>query len=154
MKVFRVLFCLLFVTTAFISCDDSGKDVRTQGITSSGCKRHLTRSEVEESEYLTYEVKDGTLIISLFNYPVPCDMTKMGAQITNENNQIVLIPEELDGGLANCNCPTDFTFPIQDLVHGTVYQCIVKCKRSMRDYSFSFTFKEGEKGEIIPEENQ
>lgn len=149
MRILRLLFCLLLVAN-FISCSDN-EDVRTQSITSSGCKSHLNRSVTGRSEYLTYEVKSGVLIISLHNYLMHCDLTQMGAEISNENNKIVLTPKPLDGGAVNCVCPMDFTFPVAGLVSGDTYQCVVDVNYLF--YSFEFICKEGEKGTINLYEN-
>lgn len=138
----------MFVITNFFSCSESVNGIRPTGITSSGCKKDLpNRSGENPMEYLTYEVRNNTLKITLYNYSVPCDLTKMGAEIFTEDNQIVLTPKELDGGAANCYCFMDFTFPINDLIAGDTYHCVVKGKY-VPPYSFSFTLKDGVEGTI------
>lgn len=150
MNAIKLLLCLL-VTACFISCSDHVNDPRLDDITSSGCKSRANSSPLGEEESLHYEVKNGVLIITLYNYDVPCDLTQMGADLSIEKNKITLTPKELDGGHVNCYCPMDFTFPVAGLVSETTYQCVIKQK--ILSVSFEFTFKEGVKGSIDPTEN-
>lgn len=150
MKTVKFLL-LLLVTAHLISCSDHANDPRVKNITSSGCKSRSNSSTLEDPEGLSYEVKEGVLIITLYNYHAPCDLTKMGADISIEKDKIILTPKELDGGYVNCICPMDFTFPVTGLVTGAAYQCTINQKDL--PISFEFTFKEGAKGMINPYEN-
>lgn len=143
MKAIKLLFCLL-VTANFIACSDNDSDPRIKGITLSGCKDGSANSRAEVKTSMNYEVKEGILIISLYDYYVTCDVTQMGADLSIEDDRIVLTPKMLDGGLVNCVCPMDFTFPITGLTVGKTYQCVINA--GFLPYSFEFTFKEGVKG--------
>lgn len=146
MKTFKFILCL-FLISLFFSCNDNANSLSNRGVTSSGCKTKTRIGSGHETEYLIYEVKDHILLVTIFNYDVPCDLTKMGMDLSNENNKIVLTPKELDGGSANCYCPMDFTFPIEGLASGEVYHVSVN-REHLHLYSFELTFKEGAKGRV------
>ena len=151
MKPFKLLFCL-FALLGFVACGDDG-DGKIRVAATAGCKTDLNMTRAIDAEHylqedsIIYEVKGGVLEIQMINCVVNCAFERMDYEVSTKDEQIVLTLHPMGEPAANCLCPMDFTFIVENLEAGKNYHCTIK------DYtSFDFTMEEGNRGVMVNED--
>lgn len=149
MKNLKLFICFLALI-GFVACGDEG-DGKIRVAATAGCKTDLN-TIIDPEHYLqedsiVYEVKDGILEIQMVNCVVNCAFERMDYEVSQKNEQIILTLHPIGEPAANCICPMDFTFIVENLETGKNYHCTIK------DYtSFDFTMEEDYRGVMMNED--
>lgn len=152
MRTIRLFFYVLFAIIV-TACDEQTSIIVDEEnlpfiekVTDSSLQNNSSENKLDE-ESLIYKVENGTLHITLLNFPISCDCTDTDFEIKTLEKQIVIKPIEVNGGYANCFNLTNISFSIKNLIKHQTYS--IKIEKT--NYAFDIIIEEGNSGTILKE---